>query len=322
MWDQAEGSGSSFASCIAAMAASPSVADAIREFVSERVWSTITPIDGEDEALVARRRALMSSQLMGLAFARYLLRVPPLSTATPAEIGRWVGPTLERYRPLDVRGPRRGQSRAGAPPRATRRRRELGRHLLAVGLARGRLHDLPGEEAHQLVVAVDETRPLVGVRGHDLVEHRPPARRRSSASKPISWATAAGSPPPRSSSGAEHRLGLGGRELAARLHREQRDERRRRQRAARPRSAPPARWPPGPAPGRPAPRASAAARPASRGRGRRRRGSGPTSASLGAPPSASTRAARRSAGIGPRPARTRSCQAASGARGTRSGSGK
>ena len=100
-WDQAEGSGSSFSSCIAAMAASPRVADAMREFVSERVWSTITPIDGEDEALVARRRALMSSQLMGLAFVRYLLRVPPLSTASPREIGRWVGPTLERY----VKGP-------------------------------------------------------------------------------------------------------------------------------------------------------------------------------------------------------------------------
>ena len=34
---------------------------------------------------------------MGLAFTRYILRVPPVSTATPAEIGRWAGPTLDRY---------------------------------------------------------------------------------------------------------------------------------------------------------------------------------------------------------------------------------
>jgi hypothetical protein len=34
---------------------------------------------------------------MGLAYTRYVLRVPPMSTASPAQIGRWVGPTLERY---------------------------------------------------------------------------------------------------------------------------------------------------------------------------------------------------------------------------------
>jgi hypothetical protein len=40
---------------------------------------------------------MVSSQLMGLAFARYILRVPPMSTASPKQIGRWVGPTLDRY---------------------------------------------------------------------------------------------------------------------------------------------------------------------------------------------------------------------------------
>jgi hypothetical protein len=34
---------------------------------------------------------------MGLAFTRYILRVPPVSTATPAQIARWAGPTLDRY---------------------------------------------------------------------------------------------------------------------------------------------------------------------------------------------------------------------------------
>jgi hypothetical protein len=79
------------------MTASPAVADAVREFVAERVWSIITPLDGEDEGKAQLRVALVSSQLMGLAYNRYLLRVPPLSTATPGEIGQWVGPTLERY---------------------------------------------------------------------------------------------------------------------------------------------------------------------------------------------------------------------------------
>jgi AcrR family transcriptional regulator len=97
MWDSAEGTGSSFASCVAAMAASSRVADALREFVNERVWSTRPSREGEGEAMTRRRTAMISSQLMGLAFARYLLRVPPLSTASPRQIGRWIGPTLDRY---------------------------------------------------------------------------------------------------------------------------------------------------------------------------------------------------------------------------------
>ena len=40
---------------------------------------------------------MVSSQLMGLAYIRYILRVPPISTAAPRQIGRWVGPTLDRY---------------------------------------------------------------------------------------------------------------------------------------------------------------------------------------------------------------------------------
>jgi AcrR family transcriptional regulator len=97
MWDRAEGTGSSFATCVAGMAASTSVADAIREFVAERVWGNSPASEGESDELVARRRALTSSQLMGLAFTRYILRVPPVSTATPAEIGTWAGPTIDRY---------------------------------------------------------------------------------------------------------------------------------------------------------------------------------------------------------------------------------
>jgi hypothetical protein len=44
-----------------------------------------------------RRRTLVSSQLMGLALTRYILRMPPISTAPPADIARWAGPTLDNY---------------------------------------------------------------------------------------------------------------------------------------------------------------------------------------------------------------------------------
>ena len=103
MWDLAERTGSSFVSCVGAMAASPAVADAMREFVSERVWQHIVVIEGENGDTTDARRALVGSQLMGLAYMRYLLRVPPISTASPAAIGAWAGPTLDRYvsGPLD-----------------------------------------------------------------------------------------------------------------------------------------------------------------------------------------------------------------------------
>ena len=97
MWDQAEGTGSSFAACVAAMAAATNVADAMREFVAERVWDNSPTNPGESAALTRQRRALVSSQLMGLAFTRYILRVPPVSTATPRQIAGWAGPTLDRY---------------------------------------------------------------------------------------------------------------------------------------------------------------------------------------------------------------------------------
>jgi AcrR family transcriptional regulator len=102
MWDRAEGSGSSFAATVGAMAASTSVADAVREFVGERVWRAQPPRKGESPAMARRRSALVSSQLMGLALTRYLLRVPPVSTASPRQIARWAGPTLDRYMTGDI----------------------------------------------------------------------------------------------------------------------------------------------------------------------------------------------------------------------------
>jgi AcrR family transcriptional regulator len=97
VWDKAEGTGSSFAAIASAMASAPVVADAMREFLTERVWQLIPVLEGDDEATHQRRLAVVSTQLIGLAFTRYLTRVPPISTATPAEIGRWAGPTLDRY---------------------------------------------------------------------------------------------------------------------------------------------------------------------------------------------------------------------------------
>lgn len=97
MWDRAEGTGSSFSSTVGGMAASPNVADSVREFLAAQVWRAHPRVQGESAARTRRRNALVSSQLMGLALARYVLRVPPVSTASPRQIARWVGPTMDRY---------------------------------------------------------------------------------------------------------------------------------------------------------------------------------------------------------------------------------
>jgi hypothetical protein len=52
---------------------------------------------GEDAATSRRRRSLVSSQLVGLAWTRYVVRMEPLASADRAEVAAWAGPTIDRY---------------------------------------------------------------------------------------------------------------------------------------------------------------------------------------------------------------------------------
>jgi AcrR family transcriptional regulator len=70
-------------------------AESFREFLSEALVGRVAAIlDTPDAAL---RATLVSSQLVGLAIARYLLRIEPLASADPAIVAAWIAPTLERY---------------------------------------------------------------------------------------------------------------------------------------------------------------------------------------------------------------------------------
>ena len=40
---------------------------------------------------------LVATQILGLAFARYVIKVPPLVALSRAELIRLVGPTMQRY---------------------------------------------------------------------------------------------------------------------------------------------------------------------------------------------------------------------------------
>jgi hypothetical protein len=43
------------------------------------------------------RGALVGSQLVGLAFTRYVVRLEPLASADPETVAALVGPTIQRY---------------------------------------------------------------------------------------------------------------------------------------------------------------------------------------------------------------------------------
>ena len=91
-----EGAGStSFVTVAQAMSSSPVAARAMRDFLAERL--VLHGLPGESEEVAKRRRALVSSQLLGLGWARYVIRLEPLASASRAEVARWAGETIDRY---------------------------------------------------------------------------------------------------------------------------------------------------------------------------------------------------------------------------------
>ncbi len=68
---------------------------ALREYLVGDVLGRVGALLPADEA--ALRTGLVGSQLVGLAVARYVVRLPGLAEATPEQVVAAVGPTLERY---------------------------------------------------------------------------------------------------------------------------------------------------------------------------------------------------------------------------------
>jgi AcrR family transcriptional regulator len=86
--------GQTFVAVAQAMSASPEVARAMREFLAERVWSD-PPIETDPETL-ERVYGLVSVQLMGTAWTRYILRTEPIASASRREVAAIVGPVIDR----------------------------------------------------------------------------------------------------------------------------------------------------------------------------------------------------------------------------------
>ena len=121
-WEAGEAAGGSrFLTAMQAVCASPEAAAALREFLTERVWAHR---DAHTDPTLALRRTLVASQLFGVAWQRYALRTEPLASATPEQIGAWVGPTIDRYLDAPLEDGERVHDAPGAAEKAEGRHRE------------------------------------------------------------------------------------------------------------------------------------------------------------------------------------------------------
>jgi len=105
--------GRSFVTLTQAVSSSPEVARALREFLAERVWANVPGDDIEASALTA---ALVSSQLLGTAWARYVIRMEPFASATRAQVAEWVGPAIETQIAARLGAPRPAPEPEPCPP--------------------------------------------------------------------------------------------------------------------------------------------------------------------------------------------------------------
>ncbi|GAA5188288.1 TetR family transcriptional regulator [Rugosimonospora acidiphila] len=77
-------------------ATNEAAAERMREIFSAQVGPVLAPLC-PDPAQVPVRIALVSSQVLGLALARYVLRLAPIAQLSHDEVVAWLAPTIQRY---------------------------------------------------------------------------------------------------------------------------------------------------------------------------------------------------------------------------------
>jgi AcrR family transcriptional regulator len=102
IWDHAAGQ-SPLLALIRSAVSDQDAAAMLREFITEEVLGPIADRLGSPDARL--RATLVGSQLIGLAVARYIIRVEPLASASSAQVAAIVGPTVQRYLTGDVTVP-------------------------------------------------------------------------------------------------------------------------------------------------------------------------------------------------------------------------
>jgi AcrR family transcriptional regulator len=96
VWDS-PGVRTAFLGMLRSALTSESAAAMVREFVTQAILGPIASGTGGDPAGTAFRAALIGSQMLGLAMARYLLQLEPVASALPGELAAAIGPSIDRY---------------------------------------------------------------------------------------------------------------------------------------------------------------------------------------------------------------------------------
>jgi AcrR family transcriptional regulator len=76
---------------------SEAAAARMQAIFATQVAPQVAALTGLPRAEVAERAGLISSQILGLALCRYVLKLPPVVKLKRADIVRWVGATVQRY---------------------------------------------------------------------------------------------------------------------------------------------------------------------------------------------------------------------------------
>jgi AcrR family transcriptional regulator len=70
----------------------------LREFLTEAILTPVAAVMRDTDPVSAPFRAsLIASQVLGLAFSRYVLRLGPIASASREELVTAIGPTIDRY---------------------------------------------------------------------------------------------------------------------------------------------------------------------------------------------------------------------------------
>lgn len=94
VWDGTPGQGPMLA-LLRSAAANDQAAAMLREFLTHAMLGPLARAAGRDRPKL--RASLVGSQMMGLAVARYVVRLDPLATADADAIAPILGPTVQRY---------------------------------------------------------------------------------------------------------------------------------------------------------------------------------------------------------------------------------
>ena len=94
IWDGTPGQGPMLALLRSAVT-DEQAADSLRAFLTRVLLTPLAQAAGDDRPEL--RANLVASQMVGLAVARYVVRLQPLASAAPDDLAPALGPTLDRY---------------------------------------------------------------------------------------------------------------------------------------------------------------------------------------------------------------------------------